>query len=70
MPEVVGDAALLVDPSDVHSIADGLCRLATDSELRDMLIRAGLTRAKEFTWEKSVAATWQVYQELIGNANG
>ena len=70
MPEVVGHAALLVDPSDVRSIADGLCRLATNSELREILIRAGLTRAKDFSWEKSVAATWQVYQELIGNANG
>ena len=50
MPEVAGDAALLVDPTDVHSIADGLCRLATDSDLRDALIQAGLARAKEFTW--------------------
>ena len=63
-----GDAALLVDPTDVQSIADGLCSLATNSELRDTLIRAGLTRAKEFTWEKSVDATWQVYQELIANS--
>jgi glycosyltransferase involved in cell wall biosynthesis len=72
MPEVVqsaaGDAALLVDPTDVQSIADGLCRLATNAELRDTLIRAGLTRAKEFTWEKSVDATWHVYQELIANS--
>jgi len=67
MPEVAGDAALLVDPTDVHAIADGLRRLAADSELRGTLIRAGLTRAREFTWEKSVAATWHVYQELMAN---
>jgi glycosyltransferase involved in cell wall biosynthesis len=67
LPEVAGDAALLVDPTDVHAIADGLRRLAADSELRDTLIRAGLARAGEFTWEKSVAATWLVYQELIAN---
>jgi len=65
MPEVARDAALLVDPTDVHSIADGLCRLATNSDLRDTLIRAGIARAKEFTWEKSVEATWRVYQELL-----
>ena len=66
MPEVAGDAALLVDPTDVHSIADGLVRLATNADLRDTLIRAGIARAKEFTWEKSVEATWKVYQELLG----
>jgi glycosyltransferase involved in cell wall biosynthesis len=65
LPEVAGDAALLVDPTDVHAIADGLSRLATDSELRGTLIRAGIARAREFTWEQSVAATWHVYQELI-----
>ncbi len=65
MREVAGDAALLVDPTDVHSIADGLVRLATDTDLRDTLIRAGSARAKDFTWEKSVEATWKVYRELL-----
>lgn len=64
MPEVAGDAALLVDPTDVGSIADGLRRLTTDSALRETLIQAGLARAGRFTWEKSVEATWLVYQEL------
>ncbi len=65
MPEVAGDAALLVDPTDVHSIAEGLCRLTVDSQLRDALVQAGLRRAQDFTWEKSVEATWKVYQELL-----
>jgi glycosyltransferase involved in cell wall biosynthesis len=65
MPEVAGDAALLVDPTDVQSIADGLCRLIADSQLRDAFVRAGLRRAQGFTWEKSVEATWKVYQELL-----
>lgn len=66
MPDVAGEAALLVNPTDVHSIADGLCRLAANSDLRDALIQAGLARAKEFTWQKSVEATWKVYKELLG----
>ncbi len=66
LPEVAGDAGLLVDPMDVRSIADGLCRLAASSELRDQLAQAGLARARQFTWEKSVNATWRVYQELLG----
>jgi len=65
MPEVAGDAAVLVDPGDVTSIAEGLQRLTKNSELRDTLIQRGLARAKEFTWEKSVNATWDVYQELL-----
>jgi glycosyltransferase involved in cell wall biosynthesis len=68
MPEVSGDAALLVDPTDVNAIADGLRRLSTDSELRDTLIVRGLARAKEFTWGKSVESTWRVYQELMANS--
>lgn len=65
MPEVAGDAALLIDPTDVRSIADGLQRMASESELRDTLARAGLARAGRFTWEKSVDATWKVYEELM-----
>jgi len=65
MPEVAGSAALLVDPSDVPAIADGLSRLIADSALREHLVCAALERVKEFSWEKSVDATWQVYKELI-----
>jgi glycosyltransferase involved in cell wall biosynthesis len=66
MPEVAGDAAFLVDPTDVRSIADGLRQLAANSDLRDALIRAGLAQATKFTWERSVEATWNVYGELLG----
>ncbi len=65
MPEVAGDAALLVNPTDISSIAEGLRRLAGDSALRDTLIHAGKERTKEFSWEKAVQATWNVYQELL-----
>jgi glycosyltransferase involved in cell wall biosynthesis len=68
MPEVAGDAGLLVDPHDVTSIAEGLRRLTADAALREQLTRAGLARVQEFTWEKSVEATWKVYQELLGRA--
>jgi glycosyltransferase involved in cell wall biosynthesis len=61
MPEVAGDAALLVDPND---IADALLRLATDQTLRENLIRRGKERIKQFTWDSAVARTWAVYDEL------
>jgi glycosyltransferase involved in cell wall biosynthesis len=57
-----------VDPHDVASIAEGLRRLTTDTALREHLTRAGLARSQEFSWEKSVGATWNVYQELLGRA--
>jgi glycosyltransferase involved in cell wall biosynthesis len=65
MPEVAGDAALLVDPHDIVSIAEGLRRLSADSDLRKQLVGRGLARAREFTWEKAVEATWKVYEELL-----
>jgi glycosyltransferase involved in cell wall biosynthesis len=66
MPEVAGGAALLVDPADTHAIATGLNQLIGDSELRARLGQAGLERVREFTWEKAVQKTWNVYQELVG----
>lgn len=67
MPEVAGDAALLIDPTDARAIAAGLQTLITDSSLRARLIQAGFARAKELSWEKACEATWRVYQELIAN---
>lgn len=66
MPEVAGDAALLVDPTDAGAIADGLRELMGDASLRARLVQAGFARAKELSWEKSCEATWRVYQELMG----
>jgi glycosyltransferase involved in cell wall biosynthesis len=65
LPEVAGDAALLVDPHDVTAIAGGLRRLTADTALREQFTRAGLARVQEFSWEKSVEATWRVYRELL-----
>jgi len=65
MPEVAGDAALLVDPSDVASVSQGLWKLTTDGALREDLIQRGLKRSGEFSWENAVGGTWRVYQELL-----
>ncbi|MBI1358282.1 MAG: glycosyltransferase [Acidobacteria bacterium] len=65
LPEVAGGAALLVDPLDVEDIRAGLRRVADDPVLRDQLIRKGLERARELTWERTARLTWQAYQELL-----
>lgn len=60
MPEVAGDAALLVDPLE---IGDSLLRLSADPALRADLSRRGLERVRQFTWEAAVEKTWTVYDE-------
>jgi len=68
LPEVSGDSALLVDPTDVTSIAGGLRTLIEDQVLREQLSQKGLARCREFTWEKAVEKTWRVYQELLAGS--
>jgi glycosyltransferase involved in cell wall biosynthesis len=66
LPEVAGDAALLVDPEDSEEITSALRRLTEDDGLRRELTERGLRRAAAFTWEESVRKTWAVYEELLG----
>lgn len=63
LPEVVGDAGLMVDPYDVEAIAWGLKRLVEDSALREELRNKGLERARQFSWDKTAELTWKVLQE-------
>ena len=65
LPEVAGDAAIMVDPYDLDAITDGLQRLILDSGLRNTLIQKGLVRARQFTWEKSAQQLLGIYQNLL-----
>ncbi|HEO70489.1 MAG TPA: glycosyltransferase family 1 protein, partial [Candidatus Hydrogenedentes bacterium] len=65
LPEVVGDAGLLVEPTDTDAIADGMLRLAEDEALRERLAAAGPERAAGFTWRKTAEATNQVYWKAL-----
>jgi glycosyltransferase involved in cell wall biosynthesis len=56
LPEVVGDAAILVDPLDAGSLAKALVRVFTDGPLRDELVARGLERAPLFAWDRVVPA--------------
>ena len=64
LPEASGDAALLVNPMDVASIANGLRMLISSETLRATLVQKGLEHSSQFTWEKAVGKTWRVYKEL------
>lgn len=65
MPEVAGDAAVMVNPYEVASIEDGLRRLLTDSTLRDTLKVRGLARASGFTWAKAARELRDIYTQLL-----
>ncbi len=65
LPEVAGDAALLVDPENVADLSDTLRELTRNSVLRENLARRGALRARLFTWEKAVCATWEIYRNLL-----
>ncbi len=69
MPEVAGDAALLVNPLDTEAIADGIERVLSDRTLNADLRRRGLARARQFSWEASVKRVHEIYA-AIGRSAG
>lgn len=68
LPEVVGDAALLVDPEDVGEIADALARVLTDARVAEDLRWRGRERAARFTWDATARATLDAYRRATGAA--
>jgi glycosyltransferase involved in cell wall biosynthesis len=66
LPEVGGEAALYTDPRDESQIAAQVLRAVEDGDLREQLAAAGLTRAKEFSWQKAARRTLDVYAEVLG----
>lgn len=66
VPEVAGDAALLVDPLDVEAIAAGMVRLARDAALREALVARGRARLALFTWDACARKMRALYESLLG----
>jgi glycosyltransferase involved in cell wall biosynthesis len=63
IPEVVGDAGLLVAPNEPEAIATAVIRLLEDDRLRSDLRERGSKRARDFSWERATERTWQVLQQ-------
>jgi glycosyltransferase involved in cell wall biosynthesis len=63
---VAGGAGLTVDPEDVGSIAGGIGRLLDDEDLRRRVRRAGIERARAYTWARTADLTVQAYREVVG----
>jgi glycosyltransferase involved in cell wall biosynthesis len=64
LPEVAGDAAMLVDPYEPDAIADAISRVLTDEALRRDLRQRGLARARQFSWEQSVQRVRDIYSQV------
>ena len=65
LPEVTGDAALLVDPPDVDAISQGLADLLESPERRADLARRGLERAARYSWPRVAERTVDVYHRAL-----
>ena len=67
MPEVVGDAAILVDPQSIDSIRDGIVSVVTDEKLRINLTGLGLKQSSKFDWDASAAMTLKVFEDAYAH---
>ena len=65
MPEVAGDAALLVDPESVESITQALKLISEDDVIRNSLIEKGKMRQEKFSWQKSADALWRCLEKAM-----
>jgi glycosyltransferase involved in cell wall biosynthesis len=64
LPEVAGDAALLVSPDDVGALAHALRRVVAESDLRESLVQRGFARVRDFSWEESARKLVEIYGRL------
>ena len=65
MPEVAGDAAILVDPSSIEQIAGAITQMANDRVLRKTLIQKGRSQRKKFSWDKTAERMWSSIEKCL-----
>lgn len=65
MPEIAGDAAILVDPNNPDQLADAMCNLQQDMVLRDALIEKGIARKDLFTWDRTADLLWKTIEKAM-----
>ncbi|ACK66332.1 glycosyl transferase group 1 [Rippkaea orientalis PCC 8801] len=67
LPEVAGDAALLINPHDTLELAEAILKVISDSQLRNELINKGQKQSQLFSWERTAKETFKAYQLIINN---
>ncbi len=68
LPEVVGDAGIMVDPHDVEALANAMLQVLGDSDLRREMSARGIERAKQFSWQETARRTLNVYESILKRA--
>lgn len=67
LPEVVGDAGIMVDPYETDVLSDEMYKILTNESLHSNLRKRGLKRAEKFSWDRTARQTWKVYQDVYNN---
>ena len=70
LPEVVGEAAITIDPLDIGALVSAINQVLTDDQLQSILKQRGLVRAAQFSWQQAASETVSVYQELVDLQHG
>lgn len=65
MPEICGDAALLVNPASVNQITEAITKLSSDNNLRTSLIEKGILQAQKFTWKNTASLLWESCEKVM-----
>jgi glycosyltransferase involved in cell wall biosynthesis len=65
LPEVVGEAGLLIDPADTEALAKAMEQVLSDTEMRKQMQSAGLVQAQNFSWEKTARQTIESYRRAL-----
>ena len=68
LPEVVGEAGIMVNPYDTGRLEQAMREVLTNSQLRDYMVRKGLEQSKKFSWERAAEQTQEVYDEVLANS--
>ncbi len=66
LPEVAGDAAWLVDPTDIDALSEAMYRVFNNLDLRQTMRQKGLIQKAKFSWQKTATETTQVYRQVLG----
>jgi glycosyltransferase involved in cell wall biosynthesis len=67
MPEIIGDAGIMIDPQDVNGFAGAIYEVLANQNLRRDMIKKGLEKARGFNWEKCAKGTLDIYGEFAGD---
>ena len=65
LPEVSGDAAILINPEDVDELSTSIVLVSTNKKIREQMITKGLQRAKTFTWKRAADLTFDIYKNIF-----